>query len=231
MITPNPTLYIKNIDWKIRRPVLQRALYALATRHGKCLSVIVRRSDGLRGQAFLVFADTQAAAACLQHEQGKVLFGKDLVMEYAREVSAVIAKRDGTYVPKAKRKKSTGTATTTAEMDTTTGAASEAEANSNDQDANPRNMNDNTTTQEDDSTDDTSPSKYLLAYDLPADCNELTLSMLCRPHAGFVEARLPRPGLAFLEFADAASATAAKHALHGFKLTETETLKIKYGKE
>ena len=33
--TPNNTLYVSNIDWKIKKPLLKRALYMLFTRHGK----------------------------------------------------------------------------------------------------------------------------------------------------------------------------------------------------
>jgi hypothetical protein len=33
--TPNATIYVSNIDWKIRKPLLKRALYSLFSRHGK----------------------------------------------------------------------------------------------------------------------------------------------------------------------------------------------------
>lgn len=32
---PNNTIYIKNIDWKVKKPLLRRALYSLFTRVGK----------------------------------------------------------------------------------------------------------------------------------------------------------------------------------------------------
>jgi U2 small nuclear ribonucleoprotein B'' len=35
IVKPNPTLYISNIDWKIKKSLLKRALYSLFTRHGK----------------------------------------------------------------------------------------------------------------------------------------------------------------------------------------------------
>ena len=37
---PNATLYVKNIDWKIKKPLLRRALYSLFSRHGKVRSFI-----------------------------------------------------------------------------------------------------------------------------------------------------------------------------------------------
>ena len=37
--TPNATIYVANIDWKIKKPLLKRALYSLFSRHGKvCLA-------------------------------------------------------------------------------------------------------------------------------------------------------------------------------------------------
>ena len=35
MNEPNATLYVSNIDWKIKKPILRRALHTLFSRHGK----------------------------------------------------------------------------------------------------------------------------------------------------------------------------------------------------
>ena len=35
MNEPNATLYVSNIDWKIKKPILKRALHTLFSRHGK----------------------------------------------------------------------------------------------------------------------------------------------------------------------------------------------------
>lgn len=74
------------------------------------------------------------------------------------------------------------------------------------------------------------PSKILFAQDLPPECNEMMLAMLFRQHVGYKEVRIPRSGLAFIEFEDEPHATLALKALNGFKLTTTETLKLTYGK-
>lgn len=211
MLQPNSTLYVKNIDWKVKKGLLRRALYSLFTRHGKVLEVIALRRDGLRGQAFVIFDNVQAATAALQAEQGFTLFGKDLVLEYARQPSDRIAKRDGTYVPKAKRIKRT--VEEEKEEPAAVPETSEPETNT-------------TTTNEPEAP----PSKYLLAQDLPADCNELVFGMLFRDYAGYKEVRMPRPGLAFVEFDDEAHATLAKNRLDGFQLTAKDKLKLTYGK-
>jgi U2 small nuclear ribonucleoprotein B'' len=74
------------------------------------------------------------------------------------------------------------------------------------------------------------PSKYLLAEDLPSECNEMMMSMLFRQYAGYKEVRMPRPSLAFVEFENEAQATLALQGLNGFNLTPKDTLKLTYGK-
>uniref|UniRef100_A0A7S3LAZ2 RRM domain-containing protein n=1 Tax=Amphora coffeiformis TaxID=265554 RepID=A0A7S3LAZ2_9STRA len=213
---PNQTLYIKNIDWKVKKSLLKRALYSLCTRHGKVLEVIVLRRDGLRGQAWVVFEDVQAATAAMQAEQGFNFFGKDLVMEYAKEKSDRIAKREGTYVPKAKRQK---------KAPVKEGDEEKKESSK------PTEEDTDKQTEAAQTVPSAPPSKYLLAQNLPSEINEMILSMLFRQYTGYKEVRMPRPGLAFVEFEDEAHATLALKALNGFKLTENDKLDLIYGKQ
>mmetsp|Transcript_12661 Transcript_12661/g.30234 ORF Transcript_12661/g.30234 Transcript_12661/m.30234 type:complete len:228 (-) Transcript_12661:50-733(-) len=220
--TPNNTLYVSNIDWKIKKILLRRALYSLFTRHGKVLEIITLRRDGLRGQAWVIFEDVKAATAALQQEQGFSFFGKDLRLAYAKSKSDRIAKRDGTYVPKAKRQKT--------EADTSSDAAAppppqEQQDGDQDQQVPPPPA--------DEAGEDevkAPPSHILFAKDLPSECNEMMLGMLFRQYTGFKEVRIPRAGLAFVEFDSEPHATLAMERLDGFKLTTNDTLKLNYGK-
>ena len=179
------------------------------------LEVITLRRQGLRGQAFVIFEDASSATAALQAEHGFTFFGKDLKLSYSKETSDRIAKRDGTYVAKAKRKKlvpsaltaETTSTTTTAPSTTTVSTAPAPLAAPTEQ-----------------------PSHILFAMNLPPECNEMMLSMLFRQYSGFKEVRIPRPGLAFCEFDDEPHATLALERLNGFKLTSTDSLKLSYGK-
>lgn len=213
---PNATLYVKNIDWKIKKALLRRALYSLFTRHGKVVEIVTLRRDGLRGQAWIIFEDVQAATAALKAEQGFTFFGKDMDLEYAKEKSDRVAKKDGTYVPKAKRQKVSKPADEEGaeEKEEEETAEQAAEGGGDQQPEAPS----------------APPSKYLLAQDLPSECNELMLSMLFRQYAGYKEVRMPRPGLAFVEFENEAQSTLALQGLNGFNLTTTSTLKLTYGK-
>ena len=169
------------------------------------------RREGLRGQAWIIFDNVQSATAALQAENGFHFFGKDLKVQYARETSDRIAKRDGTYVPKAKRKK---TAVAPAEQTKDTAAAAPQE--------------ETVDVQPPDASQP--PSHILFAQDLPAECNQIMLEMLFRQYAGFKEVRVPREGLAFVEFDDEPHATLALQGLNGFKLTTNDTLTLSYGK-
>ena len=74
------------------------------------------------------------------------------------------------------------------------------------------------------------PTHILFAQDLPAECNQIMLEMLFRQYTGFKEVRIPREGLAFIEFDDEPHATLALQGLNGFKLTTDDTLALSYGK-
>lgn len=222
---PNNTLYISNIDWKIKKPLLRRALYSLMTRHGKVLEIIALRKDGLRGQAFVIFEDVQAATAAIQAEQGFTFFGKDLKLAYARVKSDRIAKRDGTYVPRAKRKKRETAASAAAGDTSSAGAMETADAGS--APAPPPPPGDPAAAA---TAPQQQPTHILFAENLPSECNEMMLAMLFRQYAGFKEVRIPRAGLAFIEFDTEPHATLALERLNGFKLTTTDSLKLTYGK-
>ena len=187
----------------------------------KVLEVIVLRREGLRGQAWVIYEDVQSSTAALQAEQGFTFFGKDLKLQYARETSDRIAKRDGTFVPKAKRQKLKQLAAAKAPEAASASSQSD-EADTAAAASAPPPPPAPPTEQ---------PSHILFAKDLPAEVNEMMLSMLFRQYAGFKEVRIPRPGLAFCEFDDEPHATLALEALNGFKLTTTESLKLTYGKK
>mmetsp|Transcript_25575 Transcript_25575/g.56033 ORF Transcript_25575/g.56033 Transcript_25575/m.56033 type:complete len:239 (-) Transcript_25575:332-1048(-) len=230
---PNNTLYASNIDWKIKKPLLRRALYSLMTRHGKVLEIIALRKNGLRGQAFVVFDDVQAATAALQTEQGFTFFGKDLKLAYANEKSDRISKRDGTFVPRAKRRKREVESAALG-GDTTAEAAGSTETANSDSDAAvpPLPSGDSTAVvaAAAATAPQQQPTHILFAESLPSECNEMMLAMLFRQYSGFKEVRIPRAGLAFIEFDTEPHATLALERLNGFKLTTTDALTLTYGK-
>ncbi|KAG7339766.1 RNA recognition motif containing protein [Nitzschia inconspicua] len=240
---PHNTLYVSNIDWKVKKPMLKRALHMLMTRHGKVLEVVALRKDGLRGQAFVIFDDVTSATEAMQQENGTLLFGKPLKVQYALEKSDRISKRDGTYVPKAKREKKTNNNSnnnnSNSQSETNVGRenpsthsemTATAEGTATTENLVPPPPPPNATTTTTNNNNDQPPSHILFATDLPPECNEMMLAMLFRQYTGFVEVRIPRAGLAFIEFDDEPHATLALQRLNGFQLTTNDALKLTYGK-
>lgn len=213
------------------------------------LEIVTLRRDGLRGQAWVIFEDAAAATAALNAENGFSFFGRPIKVSYAREKSDRVAKMDGTFVPKDRREKrrkrdaesAGGSPAKQPRMDggaqvavedpsaLVGGGAGEdgaaAAAPGAPPPPPPPPPPPAAPAQE-----EALPSKILFAQDLPPECNEMMLAMLFRQHVGYKEVRIPRPGLAFVEFEDEPHATLALKALNGFKLTTTETLKLTYGK-
>jgi hypothetical protein len=74
-------------------------------------------------------------------------------------------------------------------------------------------------------------SSMLMAQELPAEVTEQMLGVLFGRFAGLVEIRMAgQRGIAFIEFRDEVSARTAYQAYNGFKLSNTDALKLKYAK-
>jgi RNA recognition motif-containing protein len=175
------------------------------------LEIVALRKDGLRGQAFVVFEDVQAATAALQAEQGFTFFGKDLKLAYAKEKSDRIAKRDGTFVPRAKRRKRddesavAAAAASAAAGDTSSGGATGMETTeSGSSAAPPLSSGDAAVAAATATTPQQQPTHILFAESLPSECNEMMLAMLFRQVRTilqlFVSASFNFVALCFLAF-------------------------------
>jgi RNA recognition motif-containing protein len=249
---PNPTLYLSNIDWSIKRALLKRSLLALFTRHGKVIEVICLRGDAgggkpLRGQAWVIFESLSAATAAIQAERGFVFFGRPLMVNYAKEVSDRIAKRDGTYTAKTKRAAKRKTedagddidAAKTAKFSSHSGVVTSVHDPSS-----LAGQHGSTIPSATVSTTDfkvtkksggiqasSTPSSLLVAKNLPAECNDMMLAMLFRQYSGYKEVKLLGEGLATIEFSTENEATSALNVLNGFKISTSAALDLKYGEQ
>ncbi|KAL7539711.1 hypothetical protein ACHAXR_009522 [Thalassiosira sp. AJA248-18] len=249
---PNPTLYLSNIDWSIKKALLKRSLLALFSRHGKVLEVICLRGDAgggkpLRGQAWVIFESLSAATAALQAERGFVFFGRPLMVNYAKEVSDRIAKRDGTYGAKAKERRAAkrkmedaGEDGDGAKLAKLNGAPDSVITSVNDPSSLLGQQSSVPSPVKTQSTDSgakkiggvlvsNTPSSLLLAKNLPTECNEMMLAMLFRQYSGYKEVKPVGEGAATIEFGTENEATSALKGLNGFKLTTSATLDLTYG--
>jgi len=224
---PNATLYLSNIDWSIKKPQLKRSLVALFSRHGKVLEVICLRGDSvgkgqkpkcLRGQAWVIFESLAAATAALEAERGFVFFGRPLMVNYAKEVSDRVAKRDGTYNAKAKERRAKRKLDEAGEG----GVAKSAKLEGGSVAPAPATKETGRTHVSNE------PSTLLLAKNLPSECNDMMLAMLFRQYAGYKKVSMAAGNTATIEFDTDSQATAALKCLNGFKLSASANLDLSF---
>lgn len=171
---PNHTLYLNNLNDKIKPDRMKATLYATLSQHGKILEIVMGRARRLRGQAWVTFDDVPSASNALRVVNGSVLFDKPVAIHFAKEKADVIARREGTFVPREKRKREPKPATSqqlatkkqAGENGSATAAGSSAVAP-------PPPPAQNV------------PNKILFLQELPESCNKEMLSVLFKQYQGF----------------------------------------------
>ena len=78
-IQPNNTIYINNLNEKVKVDKLKAALNAMFSQFGPILDVIAGRSKKLRGQAWIVFQEIDSASNGLRQMQGFPFYDKPIV--------------------------------------------------------------------------------------------------------------------------------------------------------
>ncbi|EDL38015.1 mCG22457 [Mus musculus] len=86
----NDTIYINNLNEKIKKDELKKSLYAIFSQFGQILDILVSRSMKMRGQAFVIFKEV------MKPMQG-FPFYKPMHIQYAKTDSDIIAKMKGTF--------------------------------------------------------------------------------------------------------------------------------------
>lgn len=242
---PNHTIYINNLNEKIKKDELKKSLYAIFSQFGQILDIVALKTLKLRGQAFVIFKDINAATNALRSMQGFPFYDKPMRIQYGRKDSDVIAKMKGTFVerpkrvkkddehhePKSKKKKGQAAANAAAAAAANTGVTQQLAAQPAAVQPSPLaqplpNAGPATIPEQ-------PPHHILFLTNLPEETNEMMLSMLFNQFPGFKEVRLVpgRHDIAFVEFENEMQAGAAKDALQGFKITPSNAMKISFAKK
>ena len=95
-LSPNKTLYVRNLDESIKLPILKQELETLFSQFGHVLNVVAHKNIRMRGQAFIVFEDLQSAEKALSIVQDFPFHGKKMVVNYAKMQSDDTVKRERT---------------------------------------------------------------------------------------------------------------------------------------
>ncbi|NXE31005.1 SNRPA protein, partial [Ardeotis kori] len=101
---PNHTIYINNLNEKIKKDELKKSLYAIFSQFGQILDILVSRSLKMRGQAFVIFKEMSSATNALRSMQGFPFYDKPMRIQYAKSDSDIIAKMKGTFVERDRKR-------------------------------------------------------------------------------------------------------------------------------
>jgi hypothetical protein len=78
-LPPNQTLYVNNLNDKIKRADLKKTLYTSFSQFGRVMQIICKGSFKLKGQAWITFDDVSSAVTAKRQLTNCPIFGKPLV--------------------------------------------------------------------------------------------------------------------------------------------------------
>ncbi|EOA29305.1 hypothetical protein CARUB_v10025584mg [Capsella rubella] len=222
-IPPNQSIYIKNLNEKVKKEELKRSLYCLFSQFGRILDVVALKTHKLRGQAWVTFSEVTAASNAVRQMQNFPFYDKPMRLQYAKEKADCIAKAEGTFEQKDKKRKQEEKVERKREETQRPNTANGPSANNgvppppfqpNGQEAMP-------------------PNNLLFIQNLPHETTSIMLQLLFEQYPGFKEIRMTeaKPGIAFVEFADDVQSSMAMQALQGFKITPQNPMVISFAKK
>jgi len=234
-IRPNNTIYINNLNEKIKKEELKKSLFAIFSQFGQILEIIALKTLKMRGQAFVVFQEIQSATTALRAMQGFPFYEKPMKINYSKTDSDVIAKIKGTFKERPMKKKDDDKKKKKKEAKAAAAAAASSAQSLTAQLASkpaaPRTTVFSSSSAGD--VPDQPPNQILFITNLPEETTELMLSMLFTQFPGYKEVRLVpgRQDIAFVEFDNEAHSAAAKDALQGFKINPQHAMKIAFARK
>eukprot|EP00906_Rhabdomonas_costata_P028197 RCo039991 len=241
-IPPQQTLYVSNLNDKLQKEELRLNLYMLFSQFGPIMDIVATKVIRLRGQAFVVFKDINASTTAMRQLQGMFFFDKPMRIQYARTKSDSVARFDGTYSAKKKRERKEKERLQEKERlaklkrkDQLAIGDRESKRKKVDEEMAVREREREKERQRLREEEAEEPHNTLFVENLPPEATEnpQMLSVLFQNFEGFHEVRVP-PGarpIAFVEFDSVVHARDAKMALQNFKITQSNTLKISFGKK
>lgn len=241
-ISPNPTVYVRNLEERVKIDQLKEALEELFSEYGTILEIVAKTNLKAKGQAFIVFDSVESATNAIEEINGFELFDKPMVLDYAKTRSdATVLKEGGEdelEVHKRRRlaekerkqahealeaqkklKRPSGAPDSTRPAKTAKGAGlkptSGAAAAVIPDEYLP-------------------PNKILFLRDLPDTADQESLTAVFGRFEGFQEVRLVpgRKGIAFVEYENESGAISAKEATSGIPMGDSgKPIRVTYQRQ
>ncbi|XP_006654062.1 U1 small nuclear ribonucleoprotein A [Oryza brachyantha] len=235
-VPPNVTIYINNLNEKIKLEELKKSLRAVFSQFGKILDVLAFKTLKHKGQAWVVFEDVASATEALKSMQDFPFHNKPMRIQYAKTKSDIIAKADGTFVPRERRKRNDDKPEKKQKREQhhdVSQVGLGVNAYPGVYGAPPLSQLPFAGAQKVMMPEIIVPNNILFVQNLPHETTPMMLQMLFCQYPGFKEVRMveAKPGIAFVEYGDEGQATAAMNLLQGFKITKDNQMLITYAKK
>lgn len=203
-LRPNNTIYVNNINEKLKREELIQSLRHVFGQFGKIMDIICyTKIVKAKGQAFIVFQKVESATKALEEMQNFMFYQKRIRVSYAKTKSDIIAKKDGSFVARKKRprreKKKVEGQPATKKQNTESGKVAAL------------------------------PTNILVVHQLPQDASQTMVQMLFRKYPGYQSVTEPQKGSCHVIFDSEFNASRAKNGMQGFKFFNNVRLEISYG--
>lgn len=224
---PKRTIYIRNLNEKVKLEELKKALYGIMSQFGGILEVHSRKTLKTRGQAWVTFQDVTSAANAVRNMEGFVFYDKPMTLSFATKDGDAVSRMMGTYKPRPRRPKG--------ERDRLLAKAQEEEAKKAGTSSATISGGGGTYQQQQQQqqpVNEVPPNKILLLVNLPPDCDEKRLQMVFGQLPGLKEVRLipNRHDVAFIEYENEMQSTQAKDSLQGYLIGPDHPMKIMFAK-
>ncbi|KXN83331.1 hypothetical protein AN958_01567 [Leucoagaricus sp. SymC.cos] len=225
------TLYIQNLNEKVKPQVMKATLRGLFKSYGEVLDVVAHGNLRMRGQAFVSFASVDHAKKAMKEVQRFPLYSKPMQISFAKTRSdAVVRKFDATHYEEHKQrrenhKKATRYTNPIKSKFRLKRMAAEVDGGATlPQSKRPAvQMPD----------EYLPPNKILFLQNLPESVTKDQLNSLFSQYPNLHEVRMipTKKDIAFVEYIDEGSATVAKEALHNYKLDGENKIKITFARK
>ncbi|OBZ85837.1 U2 small nuclear ribonucleoprotein B'', partial [Choanephora cucurbitarum] len=224
--TPSRTVYVSNLNEKVKLDVLKNSLRTLFKQFGDVLDVVAHKNIRMRGQAFVAFPDEDSADKAIKELQHFVLYDKPMVLQFARNKSDVHAKADGDF--EAHHKQRLERKEQVAKMPLPgshkpTFKASRPQQNSSSHFNPTANIPD----------EYLPPNNILFLQKLPETITQQKLVDLFQRYPGFREVRMipTKKSIAFVEYDNELQSGIAKNELSGYKLDPDHEMKVTFARK
>jgi len=236
-VRPNHTIYINNLNEKIKKEELKKSLYAIFSQFGPIVDIVALKTLKLKGQAWVIFKEINSATNALRSMQGFPFYDKPMRINYAKTDSDVISKMKGTFAERPKRPKDDARKKKKSKDAKKAAAGGVVGQPMIQPGMLPYGMGPpggvGGFTGPPPIMGEQPPNQILFLTNLPEETTEMMLQMLFNQFPGFREVRLVpgRHDIAFVEFENEIQSSSAKDALNGFKITPNNAMKISFAKK